>query len=104
MLQVFRQDSALCSDIDRYFESDVTIVPPSANNNADWFFKWCHTYRTEYPCMSSAARDYLAVPGSQVAVERLFNGRRDVLGLRKHSMSTETMRVLMLSKDIYSHW
>lgn len=31
------------------------------------------TYRTEDRCMSAAARDYWVVPGSEVAVERLFS-------------------------------
>ncbi|KAK9364575.1 hypothetical protein V1509DRAFT_678595, partial [Lipomyces kononenkoae] len=31
-----------------------------------------------------AARDYLAIPASEVAVERLFSGGRDLLGLRRH--------------------
>ncbi len=53
--------------------------------------------------MSAAARDCLAVSGSEVAVEKAFSEGRNVLGLRRHSMSAETMRILILSKDMYSH-
>ncbi|KAK9320426.1 hypothetical protein V1517DRAFT_329402 [Lipomyces orientalis] len=36
--------------------------------------------------------DYLAIPASEVAVERLFNSGRDLLGLRRHSLSTDYVR------------
>ena len=51
--------------------------------------------------MAVAARNYLTIPASKVAVERLFNKGRDLLGLRRHSVSTETMRKLMLLRDMY---
>ncbi len=51
--------------------------------------------------MTAAARDYLAIAAAEVAVERLFNKRRDLLGLRRHSLSAETMRKLMLLRDMY---
>jgi len=50
--------------------------------------------------MAAAARDYLPIPASEVAVERLFNMGRDVLGIRRHSMKADTMRMLMLMNDI----
>ena len=49
--------------------------------------------------MAAAARDYLAVPGAEVDVERLFNSRRDLLGLRRWSLSSGTMRKLLILKD-----
>jgi hypothetical protein len=51
--------------------------------------------------MAKAARRYLAIPVSEVAVERLFSATRDVLGLRRHSMTSETMRFLMLLRAEY---
>ncbi|RKF78996.1 hypothetical protein GcC1_050012 [Golovinomyces cichoracearum] len=33
--------------------------------------------------MAAAARDYLAIPASEVAVERLFNTGRGLIGLRR---------------------
>jgi hypothetical protein len=33
--------------------------------------------------MAAAARDYLAIPASEVAVERVFSTARDVLGIRR---------------------
>ena len=33
--------------------------------------------------MAAAARDYLAIPASEVDIERLFSIRRDILGVRR---------------------
>jgi len=53
----------------------------------------------EFPLMAQAARRYLAIPGSEVDVERLFSIGRDVLGIRRHSLNGETMQLLILLKD-----
>jgi hypothetical protein len=49
--------------------------------------------------MFAIARDYLPIPGAEVDVERLFNIVRDILGLRRISMSAESLRALILLKD-----
>jgi hypothetical protein len=67
----------------------------------EWLFSWWRNHCHEYPRVASAARDYLAIPASEVAVERLFNSGRDLLGLRRHSLHGETMRRLVLLRDIY---
>jgi hypothetical protein len=41
--------------------------------------------------MAEAARDFLAIPASEVAVERSFSIRRDLLGVRRHLMNGDTM-------------
>ena len=46
-------------------------------------------------------RDYLVIPASKVAMERLFNKGRDLLGLQRHSLSIKTMRKLILLRDMY---
>ncbi|KAK9481458.1 hypothetical protein V1527DRAFT_479602 [Lipomyces starkeyi] len=47
--------------------------------------------------------DYLAIPASEVAVERLFNSGTDLLGPRSHSLSPDTMRTLVLLRDMYAN-
>ena len=49
--------------------------------------------------MFTVTRDYLPIPGAEVDVERLFNIARNILGLRRMSMSAETLRALILLKD-----
>ena len=51
--------------------------------------------------MASTARDYLAIPGAEVSVEWLFSSGRNLLGLRRYSLTAKTMRVLTLLKDMY---
>ena len=85
------------SNIDRYF--DTPRVSVTDTSDPRWLCNWWRLYRDEFPQMAEAARDYLAIPASEVAVERLFNIGRDILGLRRYSMNADTMRILMLLDD-----
>jgi hAT family C-terminal dimerisation region len=46
--------------------------------------------------MAAAARDYLAIPSSEVSVERLFNAGRDIISLQRFSLHAITLRELFL--------
>jgi hypothetical protein len=86
------------SDINRYFDSPrVSIIDTT---DPDWLCNWWRIHKDEMPQMAAAARDYLAIPASEVAVERLFNTARDILGVRRFSMKGDTIRMLMLMNDI----
>ncbi|GCB25879.1 zinc finger BED domain-containing protein DAYSLEEPER [Aspergillus awamori] len=61
------------SEIDRYFEEGVVTVDESITGNENWLFSWWNMHKDEYPRMAAAARDYLAIPAAEVAVERLFS-------------------------------
>lgn len=93
------QDSPRFSDIDRYFDSARAEVSDMEDQN--WLCDWWKVHKKEYPRMAAAARDYLAIPASEVSVERLFNTGRDVLGVRRFSMKGDTLRILMLLDDMY---
>lgn len=86
------------SDIDQYFESPRVSVLDTTDPN--WLCNWWCVHKDELPQMAAAARDFLPIPASEVAVERLFNMGRDLLGIRRHSMKVDTMRMLMLMNDI----
>lgn len=86
------------SDIDQYFESPRVSVLDTTDPN--WLCNWWRVHKDELPQMAAAARDFLPIPASEVAVERLFNKGRDLPGIRRHSMKADTMRMLMLMNDI----
>jgi hypothetical protein len=92
------QGSRFVSDIDQYFDSPrLTVI---GTEDPDWLCNWWRTHRGEYPQMAEAAREFLAIPASEVSVERLFSAGRDLLGIRRLSLGADTMRMLMLMKDI----
>jgi hypothetical protein len=53
--------------------------------------------------MAAVARDYLANPVSEVSVERNFNSGRDLLGIWRFSIKSDTMRMLMLMDNVYNN-
>lgn len=90
------QISPMVSDIDQYFDSPRVNIIDTVSS--DWLCTWWRTHKGELPQMAAAARDFLAIPASEVAVERLFSTARDLLGVRRHGMKADTMRILMLIK------
>jgi hypothetical protein len=50
--------------------------------------------------MAAAARDYLAIPASEASIERKFSSGRYLLGIRRFSMKSETMTMLILMDDV----
>ncbi|EJD42010.1 hATC-domain-containing protein [Auricularia subglabra TFB-10046 SS5] len=61
--------------------------------------QWWVSRRTLFPRLSRMALDILSIPGSAVAVERVFSGGRDTVSMRRARLSAETIRVLMLVKQ-----
>jgi hypothetical protein len=97
-----RELQTFMSDIDRYFDTPTIPRPQMLAKDKDiWLLSWWNSHKDEYPYMAQIARGFLAIPGSEVSVERLFSGGRDLLGLRRHRMNAETMRMLMLLRDYY---
>ncbi|KIJ27296.1 hypothetical protein M422DRAFT_271550 [Sphaerobolus stellatus SS14] len=61
--------------------------------------QWWGARKLQFPNLSRLARDLLSIPGSAVAVERIFSGGRDTISLRRASLKPETIRTLMLVKQ-----
>lgn len=101
VLQRLQPQKQRLSDIERYFEDGVVSIDESVTKEKNWLLSWWRSHGDEYPRMAVAARDYLAIPASEVSVERLFNNGGDLVGLRRHSLGAETMRRLMLLRDMY---
>lgn len=100
VLQRLQPKKRYSSDIDRYFEDDI-VAMDTVSRDKNWLLSWWSAHSNEYPRLAAAARDFLAIPASAVSVERLFNKGRDLLGVRRNSLNGETMRRLMLLRDIY---
>jgi hypothetical protein len=88
------RNQARPSDIQQYLGSPLLGIIDTSDPN--WLCNWWNSHKNEYPWMALAARDYLAIPASEVQVERLFSTGRDLLGVRRYSLKGETMRMLML--------
>jgi hypothetical protein len=99
LLRRVHKDTTPVSDVDRYL--DGPIVAWDGNEDPEWVLKWWKANAALYPTMSQVARDYLSIPPAEVDVERLFSEGRDLLGLRRHSMSPETMKAVMFSRYEY---
>jgi hypothetical protein len=85
-------------DIDKY--RDLDLVNWDENNTSNyrlnWVLDWWKANAFQYLLMAEAARDLLAVPGSEVDVKRLFCGGRDCLGIRRYALKGETIKILTL--------
>jgi len=49
--------------------------------------------------MAQVARDYLAILALKVNIKRLFSLRRDILSIRRFSISIDTLKTLILLRD-----
>jgi hypothetical protein len=103
LLSKIREPSTSRSDIDRYFSNPIAQIPEDSIRDPNWLFKWWKIHKDEYPRMASAARDYLAIPASEVSVERVFSTGRDMIGIRRYSLSPSTMRQLQLLRSSLWH-
>jgi hypothetical protein len=90
----------------------LTNNPPSFEDTDP--LKWWYTRRKKFPKLYRLARNMLCIPGenlssigvyhsdmfpgSAVAVEQIFSGGRDTIGLRRASLKAETIQMLMFVK------
>ena len=75
-------------------EVDKNFSLPGEGPQIDPLGFW-KVHSSQFPKLSVVAKDVLSFPGSSVSVERIFNCGRDVIGLRRHRLNTETLGALM---------
>jgi hypothetical protein len=92
--------STLTSELERWLASEP--VNDLDSNDRHTVRKWWKQHAHEWPALATAARDVLAVSASEVDVERLFSGCKDEIGIRRHSLKSDTIRVLTLLRSIYN--
>ncbi|EUC67535.1 hAT family dimerization protein [Rhizoctonia solani AG-3 Rhs1AP] len=73
-------------EISKYLREDLTEMSPLV---------WWRLNAHRFPRLAAMARDYLCIPGTSVAVERVFSAGRDLISVRRASLSAETIRTLM---------
>ena len=59
--------------------------------------QWWKSHASQFPLLSKLATEVLSIPGVSVAVERLFNVGRDVIGIRRHSLGSGSVSSLMFA-------
>jgi hypothetical protein len=72
------------------------------NNDPDFVRQWWKEHAYEWPLLARAARDLLPCSASEVDVERLFSSCKDEIGVRRHALKAETVRVLTLLRSAYT--
>ena len=80
-------DDSTENDIDRYFNTPpVKFVLDKKEDQTIWALNYWLGNKWDFPLMFEVARDYMAVAASEVDIERLFSGGRDMLGVRRWSL------------------
>ncbi|KIL62625.1 hypothetical protein M378DRAFT_128645 [Amanita muscaria Koide BX008] len=87
-----RKTTTIINELDEYFK-----LPPEDFETCSPVHWWMGR-RAQFPNLFWFARDLLCIPGSAVAVERIFSGGRDTISLRRASLRPETIKILMLVK------
>ena len=77
----------LLDELDHFLNSDVILV--------DDALQWWYDHRTTYPWLSRMALDYLTIPATSVAVERVFSHGWLLLTHVRNGMSAQTLRSVM---------
>ncbi|KAF7349017.1 Transposase-like protein [Mycena venus] len=86
--------SQLKRELDKYFEM---TAEPEDMETCD-ILRWWKNRESTFPNLYKLARDIHCIPGSAVAVERVFSCGRDTIGIRRARLKAETIRTLMLVK------
>jgi hypothetical protein len=75
-------------------ELGAYLASPPAEFDAD-ALQWWKANAKAYPRLAEVARDYLAIPASGAAVERMFSGGTDLVVDKRGSLSAEAIRACM---------
>ncbi|KAF5378354.1 hypothetical protein D9615_002986 [Tricholomella constricta] len=81
-------------EVERFFASAKTFGVGEPNTPLLW---WKHNER-EFPIIAKMARDFLAIPGTSVSVERLFSKSRHICTDLRSSLKARTIMQSLLTK------
>ncbi|KAF5343801.1 hypothetical protein D9758_016214 [Tetrapyrgos nigripes] len=72
--------------------------PPQDSEKCDPI-QWWQGQKATFPTLYRLALDIFSIPGSAVAVERVFSGGQYTISLRRASLHPDTIRMLMIAKN-----
>lgn len=81
------------SEFSAYFDTPPFIK--GEGHGAQRLLSWWRNWRSSYPRLAAAARDFLAIPVSEVSVERMFSRGSDVQGVRRHHLNAESYQIYL---------
>ncbi|KAF5359917.1 hypothetical protein D9758_013966 [Tetrapyrgos nigripes] len=79
--------SRLRDELNRYLSTDPEAVKDP--------IQWWTSKSSEFPCLSRMAMNYLSIPATSVAVERVFSRGRILISHIRNGLSAQTMRSLL---------
>ncbi|CAG8852402.1 43355_t:CDS:2, partial [Gigaspora margarita] len=70
------------------------MVKKKKHNDLDELIKFLKEPPSNYyPNLARIARDFLAIPGTSVPVERIFSNSADLISSKRHSLNPETIKI-----------
>lgn len=88
-----QRDCAIADELQEFWR-----LEPEDFNTTDPI-SWWYSRRHQFPTLYRLALDILSIPGSAVAVERIFSAGRDTISMRRASLKPETISTLMTLKQ-----
>ncbi|TFY51128.1 hypothetical protein EVJ58_g10725 [Rhodofomes roseus] len=91
-------------------EGELPVADPKSSEIARWLrfeggkghsyrpLDWWREHAQEFPVIAAMARDFLAIPGASVSVERLFSASRHLCADTRSSLKAETITEAMCAK------
>lgn len=80
----------------------IELEPVAWSDDPEFCRRWWKDNWRDWKLIAPAARAMLACSASEVDVERLFSGCKDEIGIRRHSLKADTVRVLTLLRSNYT--
>jgi hAT family C-terminal dimerisation region len=90
------------SELLRWLALEPLEYNEQSSKDPDFLRKWWKEHHREWPQLARAIQDLLPCSASEVDVERLFSGCKDEIGIRRHALKAETVRVLTLLRSSYT--
>jgi len=97
-----RLNAQLLSELERWWQSKAIDFNAIHASDPDFLRRWWKDNAHDWPLLAIAARHLLPCSASEVDVERLFSGCRDEIGIRRHALKADTVRVLTLLRSAYT--